>query len=339
MVAIGLFAVLPMLGFALLAGRTLFNEKRAALHADLQNASDVAARELAREVRIMFTALDTLAASDAAQRADFASLHAQASRVAAQMPRIGSIAGVDADGVRRFSTLAPFTVTLPASALSDFDQRALRSGSKQISALVAGSISGKKLISFAVPVKQGDKVVMILRLAMWSEAIGEVVHEQRWPASWQAGVVDQNMMVIARSTDEGRYVGQPTTETVQAALRAGTRGPFPVVGRDNAALTATLSDVPGTEWHVVTAAPSTALDAQLLAVFSPLLWIGLLCTLLSVIGAWFIARALRDQIQQANARAIAIATANATVSATDNANSAAEPPQDATRTTTYRVDR
>lgn len=297
MVAIVLFAVLPMLAFALLAGRTLLEQKRAELHADLQDASDVAARELAREVRVMFAVLDTLVASEAALRADYASLHAQASRVAAQMPRIGSIAGVDLDGVRRFSTLTPFTVALPPSALVEFDQRVIRTGQRQISALVSGSISGKKLISFAVPVKQGDKVVMVLRLAMWSDAIGEVVYEQRWPASWQAGVIDQSNTVIARAADAARYVGLPALDSVKTAISAGTRGPFALLGRDNAALTGTLSAVPGTEWHVITAAPSTALDAQVRSALSPLVWMGLLCTLLSIVGAWFVARALRQHIQ------------------------------------------
>lgn len=303
MIAIVLFAVMPMLAFALLVGRTLVEQQRAELHADLQNASDVAARELAREVRLMFATLDTLAASEAALRADFAALHAQASRVVAHVPRIGSIAGVDLNGVRRFSTLTPFAVTLPPSALAEFDQRVIRTGDKQISALVTGSISGKKSISFAVPVKQGDKVVMVLRLTMWSDAIGEVIYEQRWPASWQAGVIDQSNTVIARATDAARYVGQPALDSVKTAISAGTRGPFALLGRDNAALTGTLSAVPGTQWHVITAAPSTALDAQVQAALSPLLWTGLLCTLLSIVGAWFIARALRKQIQQTEADA------------------------------------
>jgi hypothetical protein len=299
MFAIGLFAVLPMLAFSLLSARTLVNQKRTELHADLQRASDVAARELAREVRVLFATLDALAVSDAAQRGDYASLHTQATRVAALQPRIGSIAAVDADGVRKFTTLAPFSVKLPASTLAEFDKLVVRTGERQISPLVNGSISGRKLISLAVPVKKGDQVTMVLRLSLWSEAIGEVVHEQGWPTTWQAGVVDQNMIVIARSADEGRYVGQPTTESVRTALRAGTRGPFAILGRDNAELTATVSPVAGTAWHVITAAPSTSLDEQVMSALGSMLWIGLVCALLSGFGVWMLARSLRRQIQAA----------------------------------------
>ena len=295
--AIGLFAVLPMLAFALLSGRTLINQKRTELHAELQRASDVGARELAREVRVMFATLDALAVSDAAQRADYASLHTQAARVAALVPRIGSIAAVDADGVRQFTTLAPFSVKLPPSTLVEFDKLVVSTGERQISPLVTGSITGKKLISLAVPVKRGNQVSMVLRLSMWSDAISEVVHEQGWPVTWQAGVIDQNMVVIARSTDEGRYVGQPTTESVQAALRAGTRGPFTILGRNNVELTATTARVTGTAWHVVTAAPSAWLDEQVMAALGSTLWIGLGCALLSSLGACLLARSLRRQLQ------------------------------------------
>ena len=296
MFAIGFFSVLPILIFSLLAARALVIQQRADLHAGLQRASDVAARELAQEVRIMFAALDALAVSDAAQRGDYAALHTQASRVAALMPRIGSIAAVDALGVRQFTTLAPFTTKLPPSALTEFDLLVVRTGTRQMSPLVTGSITAKKLISLAVPVKQGDKVGMVLRLSLWADAIGEVIHEQGWPASWQAGVIDQNMIVIARGTDEGRYVGQPTTPELQAAIRAGTPGPFPLRGRGDEPLTATRAPVVGTPWQVVTAAPVSALHTQIFDALRPTLWIGAICALLSAIGTALLARSVRRQL-------------------------------------------
>ena len=116
MFAIGLFAVLPMLVFSLLAGRSLLNQQKAALHVELQQLADFGARALSHEVRVMFATLDSLATSDAALRGDYAALHAHAGRVIALSPRIGAITAVDTEGVRRFSTLAPFAVLLPPTA-------------------------------------------------------------------------------------------------------------------------------------------------------------------------------------------------------------------------------
>jgi sensor histidine kinase regulating citrate/malate metabolism len=52
-----------------------------------------------------------------------------------------------------------------------------------------------------------------------------------------------------------------------------------------------------------------------LSALSPLLWMGLLCTMLSIVGAWFVARALRKQIEQTedNAKAKLAAATEPTV--------------------------
>ena len=296
MYAIGLLVVLPMLVFSLLIGRSLLNQQHTALNVELQQQADFGARELAREVRVIFATLDSLATSDAALRGDYA-LHAHAVRIAALSPRIGALTALDAAGVRRFSTLAPFTVQLPPTSLGEFDKLVLATGTRQISPLAVGSISGKKLVSFSVPVKEGDKIVMILRATMWTDAIGEVVHERPIPTTWIAAVVDQNMIQIARSSDAGRFVGLAATELTQTAIRAGRTTPYAAVSRDGVAVTASVARVEGTQWSVVVAAPSTSFDSEVWQAFQSTLWVGPFCAMLSALGAWLLARALRKHIQ------------------------------------------
>ena len=297
MLAIGVLVALPMLVCSLLIGRSLLNQQQTALNVELQQQADFGARELAREVRVIFATLDSLATSDAALRGDYAALHAHSVRIAALSPRIGAITAVDAAGVRRFSTLAPFTVQLPPTSLVEFDKLVLATGKRQISPLAVGSISAKKLVSFSVPVKEGDKIVMILRATMWTDAIGEVVHEQPLPTTWNAAVVDQNMIQIARSRDAGRFVGLPAAEPTQTAIRAGRTTPYAAVSIDSVATTESVARVAGTQWSVVVAAPSTSLDSEVWQAFQSTLWIGLSCAMLSALGAWFLARALRKHIQ------------------------------------------
>ena len=300
MLAIGLFAVLPMLAFSLLVGYSLLNQQRAALDTELQQQADFGARELAREVRVMFAMLDSLATSDAALRADYAALHAHASRVAAISPRVGGISAVGADGVARFSTLVPFAVPLPVITATDTDKQVLKTGLRQVSPLLVAPLSGKNQLLFMVPVKEDGKTVMILRASMWSEAIGEVVREQPLPATWYSAVVDQNMVQIARSRESARFVGQPATDVTQAAIRADLSAPYAAVSRDGVATTASVARVTGTGWSVVIAAPSTSLDAEVRQALESTLWIGLLCAVLSALGAWFLARALRRPLQVAD---------------------------------------
>ena len=297
MFAIGLLAVLPMLAFSLLTARSLFKQQQSALHVELQQQADFSARELAREVRIIFTTLDALATSDAAKRADYAALHAHASRIAALSPRIGGIAVVDADGVARFSTLVPFAVAMPAIARSDMDKKVLETGMRQITPLHVAPLSGQQQVLFMVPVKENDKTVFILRASMWTNAIAEVVYEQPLPASWRVTVVDQNMVRIARSNDVASLVGQPVSDLTQAAIRAGVTTPYATVSRDGVAMTASVARVPGTPWTVVVAAPTASIGAEVWQSFLPTLLIGLACALLSALGVGFVARALLRQLR------------------------------------------
>ena len=299
MLVIGLLSVLPMLLFLVLVGRALMNQQQIALEVELQQQADFGAGELAREVRVVFATLDSLATSDAAIHADYAALHAHATRIVALSPRIGAITAIDAEGVRRFSTLAPFAVTLPPIVLGEFDKLALATGTRQISPLSTGSISGKKLVSFSVPVKVDNKTIMIVRVAMWTEAIGEIVYERPVPSTWIATVIDQNMIQIARSKDAARFVGLPPTEFTQSAILAGRTTPYAAVTSDGVAMTASIVRVAGTPWIVAVGAPATSMQAELWKAFQSTLWIGLICVALSLLGVWVVALKIRDEILRA----------------------------------------
>ncbi len=293
--AVGLLVVLPLLVFFLLLARTLVNQQRAALHTELKQIADFGARELAREVRVIFATLDSLATSDAALNGDYAAMHAHASRVVAVSPRIGGVSAFSADGVVLFTTSIPFGARMPTVAPTDTDKKVLETGLRQVSPLHVAPLSGKKQVLFIVPVKKDDKTVMVLRASMWTEAIGEVVYEQPVPPSWSAAVVDQNMIQIARSRDAARFVGQPATEITQAAIHAGSTAPYAAVSRDGVAMTASMVRVSGTPWTVAVAAPSASINAEAWRAFQSTLWIGLVCAGLSALGLWLLVRTLRKQ--------------------------------------------
>ena len=297
MLAIGMLAVLPMVVFSALVGRSLLNQQQAALEAELQQQADFAARELAREARVIFATLDSLATSDAALRADYAALHAHATRIVAITPRIGGVAVFDADSMPRFSTLLPFATPLPVILPTDTDKKVLVTGTRQISPLFVAPLSGKKQVLFMVPVKHDGKTVMILRASMWTESIAEIVYEQPLPPTWLAAVADQNMIQIARSKEASKWVGTPLTEFSQAAIRAGQTTPYAAIAPDGVALTASISRVAGTPWTVVVAAPSTSLQSEVWQAFQSTLWIGLICAALSLIGVWVLALKVRNQVR------------------------------------------
>lgn len=297
MVLVGLLALLPMLVFSIIAGRSLVIERRTAERASLQHGADLAARSVGRELQSMFAMLDTLAASDAARRGDYQELHAYAQRLVAALQGIGAITAADSAGTRFLSTLAPYGVKLPETLLKDADLLAIQSGKRVVTALRTGSLSGRKLVAIAIPVKTADKTVFVLRLSMWSDALNELLLEQQWPAHWTAALIDQDMNIVARSRDPAKYVGQAATESLQREIRAGRTGLFTSVTKDGTDVVAAIARVPGANWHVAVGEPASAMDAEVQRAVRYVLWMGLICAALSAGGSWYLARALGRQFK------------------------------------------
>ena len=297
MVLVGLLALLPMLVFSIIAGRSLVMERRTAERAALQHGADLAARAVGRELQAMFAMLDTLAASDAARRGDYQELHAYALRVAAALPGVGAITAADSAGTRFFSTLAPYGVKLPETSLKDADQVAIQTGKRVVTSLRTGSLSGRKLVALGIPVQTADKSVFVLRLSLWSDALNALLLEQQWPASWTAALIDQNMAIMARSRDPAKFVGEAATESLQREIRAGRTGLFNSVTKDGTEVVAAIARVPGANWHVAVGEPASAMDADVQRALRYVLWMGLLCAALSAGGSWYLARALGRQFK------------------------------------------
>jgi hypothetical protein len=296
--AIGLLAALPLIAFSLLAGRSLLQQQKTAFQVELQQLADFCARELAREVRLMFATLDSLATSDAALSGDYAALHAHARRVVALSPRIGGISAFSAEGVALFTTMVPYPVELPLIPLNDTDKKVVATGLRQVSPLHVAPLSGKKQVLFMVPIKTEGKVAVVLRASMWTEAIAEVLHEQPVPSTWIAAVTDQNMTQIGRSYDSAAFVGLTAPEYIQSAVRARPKTPHPTVSPDGA--TTSVTHVAGTPWSVAVTAPPMSIQSHVWRAFQETLWIGLVCALLSAFGAWLLARSLRKHMQDAS---------------------------------------
>jgi hypothetical protein len=321
----GVVALLPLLTFSLLAGRELVKQQQSVERTEIERRAEVAAREIAREVRVMFAALDTLAASDVAQRADYEALYAYAVRIARSLPRIGSISAVDAEGKRRFSTLVPYTAPLPPTDPGDADTQVLVKGVANISPLIVGALSGRQLVTLSVPVKAQDKAVMVLSLTVWSESIEEVIHEQQWPATWTAAVIDQNMAIVARSRTPKRFVGQPASAEIQDAIRKGIKGAFASITKDQMAVTASVMPIAGTQWHMAVGAPAQSLAANVRNALDSVLWIGLLCAALAIVGVWYQTKSLRRHLAQW--RDSVNPNAAKAANATNELNDANEPNQ------------
>jgi signal transduction histidine kinase len=292
-----LLSLLPLLLFSALAiHRQLAAEQARSLEA-LQRRASVAAAALGHELASVQSLLDAMGVGIAAQTGDLAAMHAMATRVVGADRRLSSISLSDEQGRQWFTTARSFGAPLPDSNIAALLKDVFEHGTKWVSPLVTGAVSGQRVLGVAVPVEVHGRGRMALRAVVDLGAIGARLNEQQWPQDWVAAVLDQNRVIVARSRDAPRYVGQPATESLMAGLRSG-QATFEAGTKDGIPTVVGVAAVPGSGWVVVAGRPLAALNAQVRESMVLVLLGGAICAVLGIGGAVFFSRHLGRQLRQ-----------------------------------------
>lgn len=259
--AVSLLALLPMLAFsAWMLYRDVTEQQRQGIES-LGRRATTAAAAVGHQLDGVFTALGALALTDGARRGDLPALHALAVRTVEADHRLASISLSAESGRQPFITSRPFGSELPPSNATAMLLPLFQGAERVVSPLVVGAVSQQPVVGVARPIELGLNGTFALRAAVRLDAIGARFNEQNWPAEWTAAIIDQNGIIIARSRDAERYIGQPSTPGLLESLR-NNHGIFHATTKEGLATVASGAAVPGTGWYVVVGRPAAALDAQ-----------------------------------------------------------------------------
>ncbi|TXC66706.1 hypothetical protein FSC37_15520 [Piscinibacter aquaticus] len=111
-------------------------------------------------------------------------------------------------------------------------------------------------------------------------------------------MVDQNSIIIARSRDAERFVGQIATQTLIDRIASGERQ-FQSVTKDGTPVYTSVAPIPGAGWHVAVGRPAAAIQAQVRDSMARVLVAGVLCAVLAMAAALYTARRLARQLRVA----------------------------------------
>lgn len=297
-VGVTLLSLLPLLLFSAVVVHRQISAEQDRIRAALQRRAALAATVIAQELASVQGELRTVGMGLAAQEGNVASLYDVARRLMLVDPRLEAISLTDEDGHQWFHTGHPFGVPKP-----DFPPRAhevrvndLEEDVARISPLAEGIVAGRPVFAIVTPITLPGQGRMALRAFMRLDVINERLNGQHWPQGWVAGVLDQNLTIIARSRDADRFVGQPATESVQKAIREG-RTIFEATTKNLGEAVVAVAPVPGVDWLVAAARPLGTFDAQVSDSLTMLLLAGGVCALLGVTGAAFFSHHLGRQLR------------------------------------------
>lgn len=265
----------------------------------LQRRADDAAMLIGQQLDSVFAALRATAQADGVRRGDLAAAYETAARVAEVDPRIVGISIVDGEGRQVFNTRRPLGTPLPRppALLMELQRPVIEQGRQVVSPLVIGETTKERVLGVGLPVSMGGQTYA-LRAVVSLEALGGWLNSQAWPADWTAAVIDQNSVIVARSRDAERFVGQRATDVLIDAVKRGETL-FQSVTKDGTPVYTSVAPVPGSGWYVAVGRPAAAIHAQVRDSMARVLIVGALCAMLAVAGALYMARRLARQLRSA----------------------------------------
>lgn len=263
----------------------------------LEQAANSIVRERAasldRELEGVIGALQALATSPLIDQNDLIGLRGQA----VQMLRFRGTAVVmrDRNGKHIINTLQP----LEAPALTSTDPDLLANDAvifekktPAISNLYIGAVTHQPFVNVGVPVIRDGEVRYVLAIAIAPATFTETILRET-PEGWIGVILDRKMLVIARSVEQARFIGQSTPHPMRDHFQ-GDRGSF-YGGRtlDGQPVFTAYQKSALAGWTLTFAIPEKILNAPLRELWRALLLMSLFAVFLSLLGAFLYGRILR----------------------------------------------
>ncbi|MBP0445107.1 sensor histidine kinase [Roseomonas sp. SSH11] len=216
-----LFALVGLvLAPALLLGaattRELASTYRLSEEAGLASTAEALATAIDREMEIALTALSTLAASPSLAAGNISDAYLQAQAVGRAFG--GWVAMLEEDSTQVFNTRLPLGAPLPRGAGDPFVGRAISTGQPFVSDLFLGATAAKPVISTFQPLPPGTAGASagkrrVLLLAFTPDRLTTLLERQHFEDRGGFAVLtDGNSRVVARSSEQARFLNQPSPE-------------------------------------------------------------------------------------------------------------------------------
>ncbi|WZB75084.1 sensor domain-containing diguanylate cyclase [Achromobacter insuavis] len=240
---------------------------------------------LDREMTGVEAGLQMLASSPDLVGGDLAGFH-QRAREAIKFQIVDSYVLTDKEGHQVVNTMVPYGTPLPPSGVSQELARVFRARAV-LSSLFTGALSGVPTIALGVPVVRGDEVIYSLNVGLSPDRIGNVLGRRGLPDGWVAAVLDKNGIIIARTRDTEKFVGQKAVPTLARAVQLENEGPLESTTKEGTPVYTAFSRSGLTGWTVAAGAPMTLVTTDL---YRSIAWLALGTLAAFGLGLWLALR-------------------------------------------------
>lgn len=176
-----------------------------------------------RELSSARGALEALGTSPYLASGDLAAFYKQAAEVQKHLPG-SNIAVSDSSGRQLINTLVPYGTQLPMHGNPQQIRRVFQSGQPLVSDLYVGTVSHRFLTSVDVPVLRDGQVKYVLSMQFFPGRLDNILVRQHIPEGWVVALVDGAGVVVARTRQPDRFIGQYATPGLRHAISQSSEG-------------------------------------------------------------------------------------------------------------------
>jgi signal transduction histidine kinase len=284
--------LIPAFIAAVLAVGYVYQEERRAQETSVKEAVRAFALLVDNELEIKEGILHALANSPALARGDLETFerHARSLTPTAET----AIILIGLDGRQLINTRAEPGAPLPLRRASDIEELMKRHGADRtlVSDLFVSTVGQRHDFAIQVPVHIDGSVRYFLSMGVNAATLQRLLGEQRFPAEWQAAIVDRSGRIVARSLDPERYRGHSVSAMARSEFAAHSEGAFANKNLAGIPVQAFYSTVPASDWKVLVSIPIDDLRRVPLHAAAFLATIMAILLVLALVAArWFARRA------------------------------------------------
>ena len=249
-----LVPALLSMGF-LLAGAD--RQSRAQTYQQMLTTARALSGTVDQQTAVGIAVVETLASDQALQSGDLKEFDTRARRVTAQ--RAGWVVVTDVAGQQIVNTLRPYGSPLPIVQRPQQLTRALMVGESRVSDLRVGRVAKKPVITVGARVDIKGQP-HLLAYVVEAASFTSVFRQQRVPDHWIATLLDNDLKVIARSSDNAIWTGHAATPDMAKNLRQAREGVGKSTSLNGVPTMVAYTRSPQTGWTLMVAVPRAQLN-------------------------------------------------------------------------------
>ncbi|MDY7227196.1 ATP-binding protein [Hyalangium rubrum] len=295
LLALGL--LVPVLLFAAgMVGRFAESQREVRTRG-MQETSRALALAMDRELRQSIQALEVLAHSESLAAGDLQGFYDTCQAVLHSRSPWTAIGLADVSGQALLSTTHPLGTPLPGVADRAYFHAVVQTGQPAVSDFLATRAKGQQTVVVAVPVQREGRLSGVLVAVYDLSTLGQLWSEQRLPEGWVGTVVDNEGIILSRSRGASQYVGVRARQQFIDHIRSSPEAFFPSVTVDGMEVFSAITRSQMAPWTVALSAPQAAFSAPLNRSLLGVLAIGLVCCLIAVAWATWVARRITHPLR------------------------------------------